>query len=96
MPAVHRYSSADRLPDTTLSLLNFSAIMKKNMGSTDKIIRVVLAIVFAVLYFTGTVTGLAGTILLVLGGVFVLTSLVSFCPLYAIVGLSTCPVPERK
>ncbi|MBK8424718.1 MAG: DUF2892 domain-containing protein [Lewinellaceae bacterium] len=70
--------------------------MKKNMGSTDKIVRVVLAIVFAALYFTGTVTGLVGTILLVLGGVFVLTSLVSFCPLYAIVGLSTCPVPERK
>lgn len=70
--------------------------MKKNMGSTDKIVRIVLALVFAVLYFTGTVTGLAGTILLVLGAVFVLTSLVSFCPLYAIVGLSTCPAPEQK
>jgi hypothetical protein len=70
--------------------------MKKNMGSIDRIARIVLAVIFAALYFTGTVTGLAGTILLVLGAVFVLTSLVSFCPLYAIVGLSTCPVPDRK
>ncbi|HQW02773.1 MAG TPA: DUF2892 domain-containing protein [Saprospiraceae bacterium] len=64
--------------------------MKKNMSSADRIIRVLLAAVFAVLYFTGTVTGTLGLVLLVLGGVFVLTSLVSFCPLYAIVGISTC------
>ncbi len=60
------------------------------MSSADRIIRVLLAAVFAVLYFTGTVTGTLGIVLLVLGGVFVLTSLVSFCPLYAIVGISTC------
>ncbi len=60
------------------------------MSSADRIIRVLLAVVFAVLYFTGTVTGTLGIVLLVLGGVFVLTSLVSFCPLYAIVGISTC------
>ncbi len=64
--------------------------MKKNMSSADRIIRILLAAVFAVLYFTGTVTGTLGLVLLVLGGVFVLTSLVSFCPLYAIVGISTC------
>ncbi|MBL0006835.1 MAG: DUF2892 domain-containing protein [Saprospiraceae bacterium] len=64
--------------------------MKKNMSSADRIIRVLLAAVFAILYFTGTVTGTLGLVLLVLGGVFVLTSLVSFCPLYAIVGISTC------
>jgi hypothetical protein len=56
--------------------------MKPNMGSIDRIIRVILAIVFAVLYFTGTVTGALGIILLILGIVFLLTSLVSFCPLY--------------
>jgi hypothetical protein len=56
--------------------------MKLNMGSLDRIIRVVLAIIFAVLYFTGTISGTLGIILLVLGGVFLLTSLVSFCPLY--------------
>ena len=60
------------------------------MGSADKIIRFVLAIIFVALYFTGTVTGTLGIVLLVLAGVFVLTSLVSFCPLYAPFGLSTC------
>ncbi|MBX9785357.1 MAG: DUF2892 domain-containing protein [Chitinophagaceae bacterium] len=65
--------------------------MKKNMGTADRIIRVLLAAVFAYLYFSGTVTGTLGIILVVLGGVFVLTSLVSFCPLYTLVGMSTCP-----
>lgn len=65
--------------------------MKKNMGAADRIIRVLLAAVFAYLYFSGTVTGTIGTVLLVLGAVFVLTSLVSFCPLYTLVGMNTCP-----
>ncbi len=64
--------------------------MKKNMSSTDRIIRVILAVVMGILYFTGTVTGTLGIVMLVLGGVFVLTSLISFCPLYAIFGISTC------
>lgn len=63
--------------------------MKKNMGNTDRIIRVLLAIVFAALYFTGTVTGTLGLVLLVLGVVFVLTSVVSFCPLYTLFGMKT-------
>lgn len=70
--------------------------MKKNMGSTDKIIRLILAAVFAVLFFTGTVTGILSYVLLALGGIFVLTSLVGFCPIYALVGLSTCPVEQRR
>lgn len=65
--------------------------MKKNMGNLDRAIRVLLAVVFAALYFTGTVSGTLGLVLVILGSVFVLTSLVSFCPLYSIVGLSTCP-----
>ncbi|MBL7843926.1 MAG: DUF2892 domain-containing protein [Cyclobacteriaceae bacterium] len=68
--------------------------MKKNMGNTDKAIRIVLAIVFAALYFTNTVTGTLGLVLLILGAVFVLTSVVSFCPLYTIVGLNTCPTKK--
>lgn len=64
--------------------------MKKNMGSTDKIIRFILAAIFVILYFTGTVTGTVGIVLLVLAAVFVLTSLINFCPLYAPFGLSTC------
>jgi Protein of unknown function (DUF2892) len=70
--------------------------MKKNMGSTDQIVRILLAVLFAALYFTGTVTGTFGYVLLALGAIFVLTSVVSFCPIYALVGLSTCPVPEKK
>ena len=64
--------------------------MKKNMGSADRLIRLVVAAVFAVLYFTGTVTGTIGIGLLVLAAVFTLTSVVSFCPLYAPFGISTC------
>ncbi|HOY40218.1 MAG TPA: DUF2892 domain-containing protein, partial [Chitinophagales bacterium] len=64
--------------------------MKKNMGSADRIVRLIVAAIFAVLYFTNTVSGTFGIILLVLAGVFVLTSLISFCPLYAPFGFSTC------
>lgn len=65
--------------------------MKKNMGNTDKIIRILVAIVIAVLFFTNIISGTLGIILLVLAGVFVLTSLISFCPLYTLVGVNTCP-----
>jgi hypothetical protein len=64
--------------------------MKKNVGNTDRVIRLILAAVFAVLYFTGTVTGTVGLVLVALGAIFALTSIVSFCPIYAIVGLNTC------
>jgi hypothetical protein len=63
--------------------------MTKNMGSADKIIRLVIAAIVAILYFTGTVSGTLGIILLIFAGVFVLTSLISFCPLYLPFGLST-------
>ena len=64
--------------------------MKKNMGSADRLIRLVVVAVFAGLYFTGTVTGTIGIGLLVLAAVFTLTSVISFCPLYAPFGISTC------
>ena len=67
--------------------------MKKNMGNTDRIIRVIAAIVFSVLYFTGTVTGTLGLVLVVLGAIFLATSFISFCPLYTLVGMNTC---EKK
>lgn len=69
--------------------------MQKNMGSADKIIRIILAAVFFYLYFTGTVTGIIGIILLILGIAFVLTSLIGFCGLYKILGISTCPAPKQ-
>lgn len=64
--------------------------MKKNMGTIDRIIRLVIAAVITLLYFNNTITGTLGIILMVLAGVFVLTSLVSFCPLYTLVGINTC------
>lgn len=69
--------------------------MKKNMGLADRIIRLVISAVFAALYFTGTVTGVVGIILLVLAAVFTLTSVISFCPLYTLVGFSTCPTENK-
>jgi hypothetical protein len=69
--------------------------MKQNMGMVDRIIRVIIASVFLALFFTGTVTGTVGIVLVVLGAVFMLTSLVSFCPLYTLVGLNTCPAPKK-
>lgn len=64
--------------------------MKKNMGTTDRILRFIAAVIFLVLYFTGTISGTVGTVLLVLAVVFVLTTFISFCPLYTPFGLSTC------
>lgn len=63
--------------------------MKPNMGTTDKIIRLAVAALVAILYFTNVITGTLGIILLVLAAVFVLTSLISFCPLYPILGMNT-------
>jgi hypothetical protein len=70
--------------------------MKKNMGSTDKIIRLIIAAVVAGLYFSNIISGTLGLVLLILAGVFVLTSLVGICPLYSIFGISTCPVKQEK
>ncbi|MBX2969198.1 MAG: DUF2892 domain-containing protein [Cyclobacteriaceae bacterium] len=64
--------------------------MKKNMGKTDKLIRVILGVIFAALYLAGIVTGTWGIVLLILGAVFITTSAVSFCPLYTLVGINTC------
>ena len=65
--------------------------MKKNMGNADRIIRVLIAAIIAWLYFSGTITGTLGIVLLALAIIFVLTSLVGFCPLYAPFGIRTCP-----
>jgi hypothetical protein len=65
--------------------------MSTNMGGSDRIIRIILALVFGALYFTGTVSGTFGIVLLILGGVFLATSAIGFCPLYKLVGLNTCP-----
>jgi len=63
--------------------------MKRNLSNIDRIIRVVLAALFAYLYFGGILPGTLGLVLFVLGIVFVLTSVVSWCPIYAALKLST-------
>lgn len=69
--------------------------MKKNMGSADKIIRLIVAAIIAILFFTNVISGTLGIVLLVLAVVFTLTSFISFCPLYAIFGMNTCPAPKK-
>ncbi|MEM7574689.1 MAG: DUF2892 domain-containing protein [Bacteroidota bacterium] len=66
--------------------------MTKNMGSLDRTIRPIIAAVFIALFFTKVVTGTLGIVLLVLAGIFLLTSLVSMCPLYQLLGVNTCKV----
>jgi hypothetical protein len=56
--------------------------MKRNMSDVDRIVRVVIAALFGYLYFSGIVTGALGIVLVGLSGVFVLTAIVAFCPLY--------------
>jgi len=63
--------------------------MKPNMGTIDKVIRILIAITIGALYFTHQITGVAAIILAVFAIIFVLTSLISFCPLYALVGISS-------
>lgn len=69
--------------------------MKKNMGTSDKTIRVLIAAVIAILYFTKVIEGTLGLVLLIMGGVFLLTSMVSFCPLYVPLGINTCKTKEK-
>ncbi len=63
--------------------------MKKNMGSADRTIRVLAAILIAGLYLAGKISGTTATVLLLLAGIFILTSFISFCPLYLPFKLST-------
>lgn len=70
--------------------------MKTNMGMIDRVMRLVIAIAIAVLYFTGIINGTTAIVLLVVGGVFLLTSLVGFCPLYFPFHISTKKKAEKK
>ena len=68
--------------------------MKKNMGSVDKVIRFSVAGVILFMYFNQMISGVAAIILMVLAAIFILTSFVSFCPLYFPFGIST--IEKRK
>ncbi len=69
--------------------------MTKNMGKTDKTIRLTAAVLFAILILVGVVTGVWAWILGIVAVVFLATSAISFCPLYTIFGISTCPREEK-
>lgn len=64
--------------------------MKYNMGLTDKVIRILIAIIISGLYFENIISGTFATVLIIIAGIFILTSFLSFCPLYYLLGISTC------
>lgn len=64
--------------------------MKTNMGSIDRGIRVLIAVTLFSLFYAKVVQGTLGIVLLVAGVIFLLTSLIGFCPLYAPLGINTC------
>lgn len=63
--------------------------MVKNMGTIDRVVRILLAVVVAILYFTGAISGVAAIILGILALIFIVTSFVGFCPLYTLLKIST-------
>ncbi|MBS1729164.1 MAG: DUF2892 domain-containing protein [Bacteroidetes bacterium] len=63
--------------------------MKKNMGVLDKMVRVSAAILIGILYFTHIINGTLAMILLIIAGVFIVTSFINFCPMYHLLGIST-------
>lgn len=69
--------------------------MKKNVGNVDKIIRLSVAAALVVLYFTGVISGAVAIIGLVVAAIFTVTSMAGSCPIYSIVGASTCPVKKQ-
>ncbi len=70
--------------------------MKTNMGKADRLIRILVAIAAGVLIYFNIISGTLAYILLAVAAIFVLTSLVSFCPLYAVFGLNTCKVKQKE
>ena len=70
--------------------------MKKNVGTIDKVIRILLAAAIVVLYFMNIITGTLGIILLILAGILVLTSLFGICPLYMLFRINTSASSPAK
>lgn len=70
--------------------------MKKNMGLTDRIIRLIVAVIIVVLQQASIITGTLATVLLVIAAIFVLSSVISRCPMYVLLGISTCKKSEKK
>ena len=74
-----------------ISIINYKkSVMKKNMGTTDRSIRLVIALIVAALYFTGNISGVIATIGIAVAVIFLFTSFLGVCPLYNVLGVSTC------
>jgi len=63
--------------------------MKTNMGTTDRIIRLIIAVIIAALYFSGQISGTVAIVLGIVAVAFVATSLIGWCPAYLPFGIST-------
>lgn len=69
--------------------------MKKNMGNSDKIIRISIALIIVILFSFDVITGTFGYVALAIASVFALTSFISYCPLYTLFGINTCTVKKK-
>ncbi len=69
--------------------------MNKNIGTIDKIIRIIAAVIISMLYITGTVSGTVGFILLAVGAILLLTAVIDFCPLYRILKFKGTKKPQQ-
>jgi len=70
--------------------------MKKNVGSADMVIRIIIAVVIAILLSTGSITGTWAVVLAIVGAIALLTGLFNRCPLYTLFGFSSCPVKKKE
>ncbi len=69
--------------------------MKKNIGNSDKIIRISIALIIVILFSFDFITGTLGYVALAIASVFALTSFISFCPLYTLFGINTCKIKKE-
>ena len=83
----HKINASHCLNDLTFETKQIT--MKKNMGSTDRIVRLIIAAIAAILYFTGIISGTLGIVLMIIAVIFALTGFISFCPIYFLLGLRT-------
>jgi len=70
--------------------------MTKNMGNTDRMIIIGVALVIALLYWQNIISGTIALVLIGVAVIFLLTSTASFCPIYKILGINSCPVDSKK
>lgn len=68
--------------------------MKSNMGKIDRVVRILIAITLGVLFWQGIITGILAYVLITFSLIFLLTSFISFCPLYTLIGVNTCKVKK--